>query len=147
MLKAWPWGWRSCKAAGPGAESHLTSAPVSLQHEVDISDPPPPPTHLEVLQGFASIHVLLPSTAFHMHEQPCCQLCSQITQVKSEQGWGKPEVRTVPCFWFTASQNQRTLLGALCPAPCMAAIFWKEAPTHFLTKNHEDPALFSKCWR
>lgn len=107
----------------------------------------PPPTHLEVLQGFASIHVLLPSTAFHMHEQPCCQLCSQITQVKSEQGWGKPEVRTVPCFWFTASQNQRTLLGALCPAPCMAAIFWKEAPTHFLTKNHEDPALFSKCWR
>lgn len=42
MLKAWPWGWRSCKAAGPGAEAHLTSAPVSLQHEVDISDPPPP---------------------------------------------------------------------------------------------------------
>lgn len=136
MLKAWPWGWRSHKPTGPGAEVHLTFVPKSLQHEVDISDPCP--THLEVL---------FPSTAFHMREQPCPQQCSQITQVKSEQGWGKPEVCTVPCFWFTASQDQKPLLGALCPVLCMAAILRKEAPTHFLTKNHEDPALFSKRWQ
>lgn len=138
-------GLEVLQAQWPGAEVHLTFVQVSLQHEADISDSRP--SHLEVLQGFASIRVLLPSTAFHMHEQPCRQQCSQITQVKSEQGWGKPEFCTAPCFWFTASQNQKPLLGALCPALCMVAILWKETPTHFLTKNHEDPALFSKCWQ